>query len=167
MSYIQAGSVISPKTSWKLIAVVLDNGPGQGAYALGTWDGKPRIAFRWNGTNENPLGNPQSRGLPTWTMMDENLHLLLVGQFPEDKQALACSILGIETPPMVEMKVSYHPSGRRTLMKRFSGQRMYEDAEGDLAGNLDETSFYTALWSELRRNLASGTKVVLGSLGNP
>jgi hypothetical protein len=22
--------------------------------------------MRWNGSGENPLGNPQSRGIPTW-----------------------------------------------------------------------------------------------------
>lgn len=27
--------------------------------------------MRWNGTKENPLGNPQSRGLPTWFVVPD------------------------------------------------------------------------------------------------
>jgi hypothetical protein len=38
------------------------------------WDSERCIGFRWNGTSERPLGNPQSRGLPTWTILDRRLH---------------------------------------------------------------------------------------------
>lgn len=30
------------------------------------WDGEPVIATRWNGTEEQPLGNPMSRRQATW-----------------------------------------------------------------------------------------------------
>ncbi|RVU18351.1 hypothetical protein [Methylobacterium oryzihabitans] len=155
---------MSPKAHWKLFTVLLDKGPGQVAYALGEWDGKPRLGFRWNGTDDNPIGNPQSRGLPTWTMLDEDMHLAIIQQLPEDKQTIMCSILGITIPPMVEFKVAVHPSGRHTLMARASGQRMFEDGQGDLLANDDAGGFYKAVCEEIRRHLHMGTKVVLGEL---
>jgi hypothetical protein len=74
MTYILPEDVISPKNHWRLHEVVLDRGAGNCAYAIGEWDGRPRIGFRWNGTTDSPIGNPQSRGLPTWTMLDRALH---------------------------------------------------------------------------------------------
>ncbi|WP_433850685.1 hypothetical protein [Brucella pseudogrignonensis] len=164
MTYISPATVISPKAHWKLFTVLLDKGPGQAAYALGEWDGTPRIGFRWNGTDENPIGNPQSRGLPTWTMLDEDMHLAIIHQLPEDKQTLMCSILDIKVPPMIEIKVSVHPSGNHTLMSRISGQRMFEDGRGDLLTNDKPESFYKATYEEVRKHLQRGTKVVLHAL---
>ena len=31
------------------------------------------LAMRWNGNKENPLGNPQSRGLSTWFIVPINI----------------------------------------------------------------------------------------------
>lgn len=81
MSHIPPEKVISPKASWRLVDVIINNGPGECAYAIGMWGGKRRIGFRWNGSDESdesPLGNPQSRGLPTWTMLDPNLHMAVL-----------------------------------------------------------------------------------------
>lgn len=80
MSYILPVDVVSPKTSWSLVDVVLDNGPGKCAYAIGLWNQHRCIGFRWNGTAENPLGNPQSRGLPTWTILDDALYPAVLEQ---------------------------------------------------------------------------------------
>ena len=52
-------------------------------------------AFRWNGTEDNKIGNPQSRGLPTWTMLDERLHEAVVSFLPSDKQEMAKMYLRI------------------------------------------------------------------------
>jgi hypothetical protein len=49
------------------------------------WDGERRLGFRWNGTDDNELGNPQSRGLPTWTMLDPKIHKQIIDQLPPDK----------------------------------------------------------------------------------
>lgn len=162
MSYVKPAQVISPKAHWKLIVVLVDGGAGDIAYALGEWDGTPRIGFRWNGTDDNAIGNPQSRGLPTWTMLDQDLHLAIIQKLPEGKQTLACSLLGIETPPVIEIKIAYHPSGRHTLMKRVSGQRMYEDALGDgLFVNMNKVEFLEATYLEIKTHLDHGTRVVL------
>lgn len=95
MAYIKPTEVVSPKAHWSLIDVLLDRGEGDCAYALGIWDGKRRIGFRWNGADENELGNPQSRGLPTWIILDPELHEQILGQLPQDKIAIARSFLGI------------------------------------------------------------------------
>ena len=96
MSYVRPKEVKSPKAHWYLFEVVLDRGPGDAAYALGEWDAERRIGFRWNGTDENKIGNPQSRGLPTWTMLDPELHEAVVALLPADKQAIARGFFGIK-----------------------------------------------------------------------
>lgn len=96
MPYVKPAEVLSPKAHWSLIDVLLDRGKDNCAYALGIWDGEPRIGFRWNGTEINELGNPQSRGLPTWTMLDPEIHKQIIEQLPPDKLAMARGFLGIK-----------------------------------------------------------------------
>lgn len=64
--YIAPAEVVSPKRQWTLVSVLWDRGEGDAALALGRWEGEPVLAMRWNGGKGNPIGNPQSRGLPTW-----------------------------------------------------------------------------------------------------
>ena len=68
MAYTPPNDVVSPKARLQLIKVLIDGGPGDVAYALARWDGNACIVFRWNGIDDQPLGNPQSRGLPTWVV---------------------------------------------------------------------------------------------------
>jgi hypothetical protein len=99
VAYIDPTEVISPKAHWHLFDVILDRKEGDCAYALGTWDGVRRIGFRWNGNNERgPIGNPQSRGLPTWTILDPALHEAVVGLLPPEKKSLAKRFLGLRSP---------------------------------------------------------------------
>jgi hypothetical protein len=99
MTYIHPADVISPKTRWHLFDVILDRGEGECAYALGTWDGDRRIGFRWNGnTVDGPLGNPQSRGLPTWTILDPALHDAVLALLAPEKQILTKRFLGLRDP---------------------------------------------------------------------
>ena len=95
VSYIKPRAVKSPKNRWHLFEVVLDRKEGKCAYALGEWDGERRIGFRWNGTKENKIGNPQSRGLPTWTILDEKLYEAVIDILPSDKQEIAKMYLGL------------------------------------------------------------------------
>jgi len=96
MTYIKPTDVISPKAHWSLIQVLLDRGRDNCAYALGVWDGEPRIGFRWNGNDENVIGNPQSRGLPTWTMLDPEIHNEIIEWLPAEKLAMARGFLKIK-----------------------------------------------------------------------
>ncbi len=91
--YVKPEEVVSPKTRWQLIAVLLDRGGDDCSYALGKWDGNPCIGFRWNGTDDNPLGNPQSRGLATWVILDPNLHHAVLSLVSSDMRVLARRIL--------------------------------------------------------------------------
>ena len=86
MAYIKPFEVVSPKALWQLDEVLFDFGAGNGAYALGLWEGRPRIGYRWNGSDANPIGNPQSRGLPTWTMLGPELHEAVIHLLPPEKQ---------------------------------------------------------------------------------
>lgn len=100
MSYIKPGDVISPKANWNLIAVLDEGSERRCALAIGRWtdkhtNGKIYLAMRWNGSTEAPVGNPQSRGVPTWMMIDEryNESLLTSGTIAPDKLTLARSFI--------------------------------------------------------------------------
>src|SRR5262245_34435015 len=59
--YILPEQVTSPRRHWTLL-VVLDPGDEQDiAVCVGRWDEEPCLGMRWNGSVDNPLGNPQSR----------------------------------------------------------------------------------------------------------
>ena len=163
MTHKQPSEVVSPKARWKLIAVLYDGGAGEIAYAVGEWDGRPRIGVRWNGDAQHPIGNPQSRGLPTWTMLDPDLYLPVIQKLPEDEQLLARKLLKIETYPVIEMKIDHHPSGRYTLKKRVSGQRNYDDCVDTprLFGNLEKADFLEAYCGEVKKHLQEGARVIL------
>ncbi len=84
MVHVAPTAVVSPKARLQLLKVLLDRGPGDAAYALAQWDGNACIVFRWNGTDDQPLGNPQSRGLPTWVVLDDKLHDAIVDGLLKD-----------------------------------------------------------------------------------
>ena len=100
MAYVRPEDVRSPKARWYLFEVVLDHGEREGAYALGEWDGQRSIGFRWNGSANNPIGNPQSRGLPTWTMLDSELHEAVIALLPPDKRDMARRFLRLDSPAL-------------------------------------------------------------------
>jgi hypothetical protein len=69
--YILPTDVTSPKRQWTLLSVVYDGGEGEAAVAMGLWEGKAVLAMRWNGDENSSIGNPQSRGLPTWFIIPD------------------------------------------------------------------------------------------------
>lgn len=161
MTYVKPDAVVSPKKQWHLVAVVLDDGPSNPAYAIGTWDGARRVGFRWNGSEESPLGNPQSRGLATWTMLDSRLHAAVLAITPPEKQAIVSAYL--ELPGTIELVVDYHPSGRRTLKE--GGRGMFRDLPGPLQANLDAGSFYRAVAVEIAARHTRGQQVIYRDTG--
>jgi hypothetical protein len=62
------------------VAVLYDRGKRQAAVAIGRWDGEPVLAMRWNGTDDNVIGNPQSRGLPTWFIVPREFRLAVLDE---------------------------------------------------------------------------------------
>ncbi len=97
MSYIKPEDVDSPRQNWTLITVLDDGKADRAALAIGRWnrrDGRaalPVLAMRWNGDEQSKVGNPQSRGLPTWFIVPEKYNEAILSTLPSDKLTLARS----------------------------------------------------------------------------
>ena len=69
-------NVVSPKRHWRLGEVIYRDRNEEWSVAAGQWEYNGRwhdmLAIRWNG-KEGELGNPQSRGLPTWFILPDAL----------------------------------------------------------------------------------------------
>lgn len=84
---IDPRNVISPKTRLAgPIDVVYPIEPDAKApYSIArfTWDKRPAVGIRWNGDGESQgdVGNPQSRGLPTWFILPEEIADLVLNFF--------------------------------------------------------------------------------------
>ena len=72
MAYTEPNEVTNRKR-WKWKDTLYDGGPGAWAAAEGNWDGRPRLALRWNGTDEKPIGNPQSSAKASWFIVPDEL----------------------------------------------------------------------------------------------
>jgi hypothetical protein len=102
-SYIKPVDVHAPKRHWSLVHVLFDGGEAiatnlsPSSLAIGRWDNTPVLAMRWNGNKENPLGNPQSRGLPTWFILPEQYWKQILQtepyKFSDDKITFALNFL--------------------------------------------------------------------------
>lgn len=67
MSYVDPRTVIAPRSRITSVEVLYDGGKGGWSVARLEFDGKECLGMRWNGGDEEPgIGNPQSRGRPTW-----------------------------------------------------------------------------------------------------
>jgi hypothetical protein len=94
--YIPPSEVTSPRRQWSLISVLFDpREPGKCVLAIGRWDNRPVLAMRWNGTANSPIGNPQSRGLPTWFIVPEMYNEPLIATLSPEMQTLAQNFLPI------------------------------------------------------------------------
>jgi hypothetical protein len=81
MAYTNPARVDSPKAAISKLKVLFDG--GEQVANGGDWSGwsvaefdwydVPALGMRWNGSTQNPdtsaVGNPQSRGLPTWFVL--------------------------------------------------------------------------------------------------
>ena len=79
----------SPRKYWTLLKVLEDRGANQTSLAIGRWNDKPCLAIRWNGSDSDPIGNPQSRGLPTWFVLPDHLTDIILQSLPPSDRALA------------------------------------------------------------------------------
>jgi hypothetical protein len=167
MEYVLPKDVHSPKLHWRLVEVIIDEGAGMPAYALGTWDGERRIGFRWNGTKDNKLGNPQSRGLATWTMLDTKLHSAVIAIAASEKQAIISAFLMLK--PRVELIGRVDASGTYTLEEVIDGGELVGLRASQIFITTYEAEFYkNAAWELSSRRLAGqfANFVDLTSLGS-
>jgi hypothetical protein len=100
MTYIPPSDVKSPKASWVLLDVIYNGGAGEHAVAVGEWDERRVLAMRWNGHGDNAIGNPQSRGIPTWFILPERYNEKVLEAFsaedlPQQKRMIARALLGL------------------------------------------------------------------------
>ena len=101
--YITPDEVTSPRKNWNLIRVLEDGHEPDSfdnrvAIAIGTWreddeDAKTVLGMRWNGNKGWPIGNPQSRGLPTWFIIPRRLQDSVIDTLSKDNQALVRNLL--------------------------------------------------------------------------
>jgi len=81
MRFTNPESVLSPKGSVSDLRVLLNTAEGGWALAAMKWDGVDSLGIRWNGHADNPIGNPQSRGIPTWFVIPEEIASVLRAKF--------------------------------------------------------------------------------------
>lgn len=96
--YIKAEEVVSPRRRWSLIRVLEtgeqpDSAGQRVAISLGNWEGNPVLGMRWNGSDESPIGSPQSRGLPTWFIVPKRLEESVLSTLSADEKKIARGIL--------------------------------------------------------------------------
>ncbi|MGC2447560.1 MAG: hypothetical protein WA477_07945 [Candidatus Sulfotelmatobacter sp.] len=72
MSYVRPEDVLSPKQRVGCVLEIIHDPREDGmSVARIRWDGAEVIATRWNGNDDQPLGNPVSRGHATWFIVDQ------------------------------------------------------------------------------------------------
>jgi hypothetical protein len=76
------------------VEVLCDFGEHKAVLALGRWEQKPVLAMRWNGYAENPIGNPQSRGVATWFILPKEFFRGILGSIPRADRKRALKYLG-------------------------------------------------------------------------
>jgi len=93
-AYIEPDKVKSPRRHWTLL-MVLDSGAEEDiALCVGRWNDDPCLGMRWNGSEENPLGNPQSRGIPTWFIIPQGDYAnAIIESLPPEKKQMARNFL--------------------------------------------------------------------------
>ena len=73
MAYISPETVLVPKDVVRSVEVLYNSGVGGFSVALLDWNGEEAVGIRWNGEEDSGLGNPQSRGKPTWFLVPDEL----------------------------------------------------------------------------------------------
>jgi hypothetical protein len=83
MAHTSPDTVLSPKTSVSELRVLLNTGEGGYSLAAMRWDGTEALGVRWNGGPDNLLGNPQSRGIPTWFILPDEIAVPLRARYAD------------------------------------------------------------------------------------
>jgi hypothetical protein len=74
MAYVNPETVLTPKNRIRSVQVLYNGGQHSWSLALVDFDDAERVGFRWNGADdETGIGNPQSRGKPTWAILPPEL----------------------------------------------------------------------------------------------
>lgn len=104
---------------------------GGAAVAKGMWNDNPVLAMRWNGDEGNPIGNPQSRGLPTWFIVPDEFRKAILDRLEEiapEKHLLAKeyfmnAIVLTNTIPLPDDRKRVQDAVLRGIGKRIEDER--------------------------------------------
>lgn len=110
-------TVISPKASVSDLAVLVNTGENGWSLASLKWDGNPVLGVRWNGHPGNPIGNPQSRGIPTWFVLPDELTDLVLSRL----RAEAEKPFTLDQFPEAIKRVRLRPLPERYMAGRDQG----------------------------------------------
>jgi hypothetical protein len=128
--------VLSPKGAISDLVVLYDGGEQDYAsndawrgwsIAELDWYETPRLAVRWNGSDaegHSPLGNPQSRGIPTWFILPTPLEPAIRDLFKYRVifKPMSAGIASGQRGALAEMSTS-HPNLESAQAGRYSPPR--------------------------------------------
>jgi hypothetical protein len=81
MSYVEPAAVVSPRASIRSVEVIYSTNDGGWSVARIGWENSQSVGIRWNGSEDAPgIGSPQSRGNPTWFILPEELHDVILAK---------------------------------------------------------------------------------------
>lgn len=90
MCYVKPDLVVSPKSLVSNLKVIYDGEVNSWALAEMEWGGAEAVMLRWNGGSEDQrfpgIGNPQSRGLPTWFILPEEIAEVVISMLKVSKK---------------------------------------------------------------------------------
>lgn len=127
MNFTDPWSVVSPKASVQDVVVIRSTGEHGWALARLLWEGESRLGLRWNGHAANPIGNPQSRGIPTWFVVPPDLAPVLEKHFVGEKYDFSSF-------PVDVQRVRLRPLPKRV----WSGQEQEKVDDVWLVSNVDQ-----------------------------
>jgi hypothetical protein len=84
MSFVEPAAVLSPRASIRSVEVIYSTNGGGWSVARIGWENSQSVGIRWNGSDDAPgIGSPQSRGNPTWFILPEELHDVILAKVEE------------------------------------------------------------------------------------
>jgi len=83
MEYLEPKKVTSPQANIKQVRPIIDYEEGEWSAALLKWDNRDAIGLRCNGwtvpgKDKPHPGNPQSRDIPTWFIIPNELNVAVL-----------------------------------------------------------------------------------------
>ena len=90
MCYVKPDLVVSPKSLVSNLKVIYDGEVNSWALVEMEWGGAEAVRLRWNDGSEDQrfpgIGNPQSRGLPTWFILPEEIAEVVISMLKVNKK---------------------------------------------------------------------------------
>jgi hypothetical protein len=83
MAYMEPTQVTAPRALVRSVDVLYNTGPGGWSVARLEWEDHEVLGVRWNGEEGPGIGNPQSRGVPTWFVVPDELRASILDRVEE------------------------------------------------------------------------------------